>query len=104
VAKRAVKWSRTADLQYLSILEYWVNRNKSATYSKKLFRSVSAKTKAIAENPNQFKISDYEDVRIAILGDYSIYFRPLPNEIIILAFWDNRQDPKKLLEIISKSR
>ena len=103
MAQRVVKWSRIADQQYVSILEYWVHRNKSAAYSKKLIRIVSNKTKAIAENPNQFKISGYKDLRVAILGDYSIYFRALTNEIIILAFWDNRQDPKKLLEIISKS-
>jgi plasmid stabilization system protein ParE len=87
----------------IRVLEYWVNRNKSSAYSKKLLRIVRKKTRAIAENPYQFKISTYGDVRIAVIGDYSIYFRPLEHEIIILAFWDNRQDPKKLLQIILKS-
>jgi len=40
MAKRNVIWTRTADLQFVGILEYWVKRNKSATYSF-LFKSQS---------------------------------------------------------------
>ena len=45
MAKRNVVWTRTADLQFVGILEYWVKRNKSNTYSKKLVRLVFEKNK-----------------------------------------------------------
>jgi len=42
-------WTRTTDLQFVGILEYWVKRNKSATYSKKLLKLVSTRTNQISE-------------------------------------------------------
>ncbi len=41
MAKRNVIWTRTADLQFAGILEYWVKGNKSSAYSKKLVKLVS---------------------------------------------------------------
>ncbi len=50
MAKRIVRWTRTADIQYVGILEYWVKRNKSNTFSKKLIAIVAERTKQIAKN------------------------------------------------------
>ncbi len=100
MAKRDVIWTRTADIQFVGILEYWVKRNKSNTYSKKLVKLVSERTKQIAEKPLIYKATDFKDVRIASLGNFSIFYKVSDEKIIITAFWDNRQDPKKLLKIL----
>jgi plasmid stabilization system protein ParE len=100
MAKRNVVWTRTADIQFVGILEYWVNRNKSNTYSKKLVKLVSERTKQIAEQPLIFKAAEFKDTRVASIGNFSIYYKCNHEEIIITAFWDNRQDPKKLLKIL----
>jgi plasmid stabilization system protein ParE len=100
MAKRNIRWTRTADIQYVGILEYWVKRNKSATYSKKLIKIVADRTKQIAETPLIYKKADFKDTRIASLGNYSIFYKVSEQEIIITAFWDNRQNPKKLLKIL----
>lgn len=49
MAKRNVIWTKTADMQFVSILGYWMERNKSNTYSKKLVNLVTERTK------NRFK-------------------------------------------------
>ena len=103
MAKRNVVWTRTADLQFVGILEYWVKRNKSNTYSKKLVRLVFERTKQIAENPLIYKKTDFKDVRITSLDNFSILYKVSDKEIIITAFWDNRQDPNKLLKILEKN-
>jgi len=100
MAGRNVVWTRTADMQFVGILEYWVHRNKSNTYSKKLVSLVSKTTKQIAENPNLFKATNYKDIRVAPLNQYSIFYKTYSDQIIILAFWDNRQDDKKLLQYL----
>jgi hypothetical protein len=51
MAKRIIKWTRTADIQYVGILEYWVKRNKSNSYSKKLIKIVAERTKQISKSP-----------------------------------------------------
>lgn len=64
---------------------------------------VSERTKQIAENPFIFKSADFDETRVAVLGNYSIYFKVNPNEIIITAFWDNRQNPEKLWHILEQN-
>lgn len=104
MAKRAIKWTRTADIQYVGILEYWVKRNKSATYSKKLIKIVAERTKQIADTPFIYKKADFKDTRVASLGNFSIFYNVSDEEILITAFWDNRQNPKKLLQILTDKK
>jgi plasmid stabilization system protein ParE len=100
MAKRDIIWTKTADLQFVGILEYWVKRNKSASYSKKLLKLVSTRTNQISEKPFIYRSTDFKDIRVSVLGNFSIYYRVNDKQIIITAFWDNRQDPKKLLEAL----
>lgn len=75
MAKRTIKWTRTADIQYVGILEYWFKRKQSNIYSKKLIKIVSERTKQIAETPFIFKSADFKDTRIASLGNFSILYK-----------------------------
>lgn len=95
MAKRVVIWTRTADIQFVGILEYWAKRNKSNSYSKKLLEMVSEKTNEIAKSHLIYKTTDFKDIRIAPMGNFSIFYKVTESQIIITAFWDNRQDPKK---------
>ncbi|MEZ5003027.1 MAG: type II toxin-antitoxin system RelE/ParE family toxin [Chitinophagales bacterium] len=104
MAKRAVVWTRTADIQFVGILKYWVERNNSNVFSKKLVKLVAERTRDIAERPKMYKATDYKDIRVASLGNFSIFFKVTIEEIIITAFWDNRQDPKKLLKILERNK
>jgi len=98
MAKRNVIWTRTADIQLVGILEYWVTKNKSNSYSIKLLKLVTDRTIQIAKNPELYKRTAFKNIRVASLGNYSIYYKTTEVEIIITAFWDNRQDPKNLLK------
>jgi plasmid stabilization system protein ParE len=102
MARRNVIWTKTADLQFVGILEYWVIRNKSNTYSKKLVKLVSDRTKQIAKNPFIYKSTDFKDTRVASLRNFSIYYKVTDEQVVISAFWDNRQDPKELLKLLNK--
>ena len=104
MAQRIVKWTRTADIQYVGILEYWVKRNKSAAYSKKLIKIVAERTKQISKTPLIYKKADFKDTRVTSLENFSIFYKVSDNEILITAFWDNRQDLKKLLRILKNKK
>ena len=99
---RQAVWTEIAARQRKSILEYWAEHNKSNTYSLKLLELSNHKTNMIAKNPELYRKSEYPDTRIASLGHFSIYYRILKNSIVVPAFWDNRQDPKKLLKLLRK--
>jgi plasmid stabilization system protein ParE len=100
MAKRNIVWTRTADLQFVGILEYWVKRNKSNNFSKKLLKLVAERTLQISERPFIYKSTDFKDVRVSSLRNFSIYYKVTDEQITITAFWDNRQDQKKLLKIL----
>ena len=104
MAKRNIVWTRTADLQLIGILDYWVKRNESSNYSKKLLRLVTERTLQISENPFIYKSTDFKDVRVASLRNFSIYYKITGTQILVTAFWDNRQDPKKLLKILQNEK
>jgi len=55
--------------------------------------------RVISKNPGSFKQTIFNDVRMSSLGHFSIYYKTTETELIIVAFWDNRQDMNKLLEL-----
>ncbi len=102
MAKRTVVWTETAVRQRREILKYWTKRNGSTVYAEKLIKLTARQIKSILNNPEIFKLSEYPETRESALGHFSIYYKITHNHIIITAFWDNRQDPKSLLELIIK--
>jgi plasmid stabilization system protein ParE len=100
MVKRKIVWTETAAKQRRLILEYWVNRNQSNRYSLKLLQLSDEKTQRIADNPLLYKRADFPQTHVAAMGHYSIFYRVTQTDVIITAFWDNRQDPKKLLKLL----
>ncbi len=104
MAKRDIVWTRTADIQFIGVLEFWVKKNKSSIYSKKLLKLVTQRTLQISKTPFIYKLTNFNDVRMAPLGNFSIYYKVTDEQKLITAFWDNRQDPKKLLKILENEK
>ena len=100
MATRVVVWTQTAARQRREILKYWTERNKSTAYPEKLIQLVARQTNLISKHPDSFKKTDYTDTRVSAFGHFSIFYKYTEKELTITAFWDNRQDPKKLLDLI----
>jgi plasmid stabilization system protein ParE len=101
MAKRKIVWTETAAKQRREILKYWTERNKSTIYAKKLIEITAKHLKVISKTPEAFKETEIDDVRESAMGHFSLYYKITPDQIIVMAFWDNRQDLKKLLTAIS---
>ena len=100
MAQRTVVWTKTAAKQRKEVLKYWTKRNGSILYAQKLISLIADQVQIIRNHPESFKSTNYEGTRESALGHFSIYYKLTKDRLIITAFWDNRQDPKKLLEII----
>ena len=87
--------------QRREILKYWTERNESTIYAKKLIEITAKHLKVISKNPEAFKETEIDDVRESAMGHFSLYYKITPDQIIVMAFWDNRQDLKKLLKAIT---
>lgn len=97
MAKRAVVWTDTAKLQRRKIFEYWNKRNGSTRYSKKLLKFISARIQQLVEHPFSGKETEIEGIRITSLGHFSIVYILTETQLIVIGFWDTRQNPEKLL-------
>lgn len=101
MAKRLVVWTETAAKQRREILRYWTVRNGFTTYAVKLIKLTASRIKIILKQPESFKAADYPETRESAMGHFSIYYKVTDGHLIITAFWDNRQDPKKLLKLLT---
>lgn len=95
MAKKEIKWTLKAIHDKLGILEYWIERNKSKTYSEKLNRLFENSVESISNHPEQGKKSEYKNSRIKIIQHYLIFYRISEHNIEIIRIWDSRRDPKK---------
>lgn len=98
-----ISWTQTAEEQLFSILEYWTKRNHSTQFAEKLYNLTSERTKQISSAPFSARKTTFPNTRVAAMGHFSIYYQVASSSIIIVAFWDNRQNPKKLIKILKKN-
>ena len=101
MAKQVI-WSNRAIDDLLKILEYWNNRNKSSSYSKKLNELFNKAIALIVNYSSIGRPSQIENIKIKIVKDYLIIYEDTPELIIILTIWDGRRNPEDLEKIIKK--
>lgn len=101
MAKQII-WSHRAQTDRKEILKYWINRNKSNNYSKKLNGLFKEAIKLIADYPEIGKPTDDKNARIKIVRDYLIIYEINNEQIFILTIWDSRQNPERLKKILKK--
>jgi plasmid stabilization system protein ParE len=101
MAKRTIVWTETAAKQRREILRYWTERNKSTAYAEKLIEITAKHLKIISNNPKAYKETEIKGVRESAMGHFSLYYKITFDKLIVMAFWDNRQNPDNLLKAIS---
>ncbi|WP_312766348.1 type II toxin-antitoxin system RelE/ParE family toxin [Epilithonimonas sp.] len=95
-----VIWTTLARTQRNAIFEYWNNRIKSNSYSKKLNLIIYQKIDLLKSNPLIGTQTDFEFYRILHFENYGLVYRIEANVIFIISLWDNRQNPKKLKNLL----
>lgn len=86
MAELTIFWANTALKQRNYTFEYWNERNKSTTYSKKLNSSIKERTNILKTNPELGKKTEFNNTRVISLGHYSILYQKFNSKIIITGF------------------
>lgn len=97
MAQFKIEWSQKAKLDLKNILDFYISRNKSYTYSKKLNSEIHQKINYLLENPLLGINSDFESVKILIIGNYQIVYEIMEHLIVIVMVWDSRRNPDDFL-------
>lgn len=93
MAKRKIDWSLEARLDLYNILDFYITRNGTITYSKRLNAKITKSIRLLSRNPLIGTQTDYDSVRALITGDYQIIYEIFDQLILIIMIWDSRRDP-----------
>lgn len=94
-----VIWAKGAVRSLNTVLKYWIKRNKSDVYSKKLYKIISEELlKLSSKIEAKIFIPSFEPDKLIIEKKYSIFYKVDwdKNQLQVVRFWDNCRNPKNL--------
>jgi len=95
MAERKIIWTENAIKNRTDIFDYWNKRNKSKTYSEKLYKEFIEAINLLKNNPEIGVVSNYE-FRHLLVRNYLIFYFIKDFEIVILKVWDGNRNPRNL--------
>ena len=93
MAKRKIIWSNRAKIRLYAILDFYIVRNKSKTYSIKLQKLISKEVNLLLKQPDLGLRTSEDTTRGLIIENYIVYYEITDDKIIIHTIWDSRQNP-----------
>lgn len=100
MANTTIVWTATALKQRRLIFTYWNKRNHSTNYSKNLLLAIQKRMDLLAQFPEMGKPTNYPNTKVIAMEHYSIFYQ-VQKSIVITCFWDNRQNPDKLVKMLN---
>ncbi|HLS30521.1 MAG TPA: type II toxin-antitoxin system RelE/ParE family toxin [Flavobacteriaceae bacterium] len=94
MANKKIIWSDIAKSEFQSILEFYLERNKSAVYSLKLIDKTEDLLKTLSKNEFIGRLTSNKKTRVIPMKVFLIFYEIKKDSIEIVSFWDNRQDSK----------
>ena len=95
-----ILWTEQALQQLEEILDYFILRNGSDNYSRKLKLSIEEKLVRLIKNPLSGIPTSNEKYRIIVIENYLVYYTS--NPITVMLIWDARRNPDDLEDEITK--
>jgi plasmid stabilization system protein ParE len=94
--KKKVIWTRKAEIQMYVIMDYYVDRNKSDSYSLKLQSDIKQKLRKLDFTTTLPKKSSIKDLFYFIHNHISVFFLVHKEHIVVILVWDERRNPNDL--------
>ncbi|MCT2406894.1 type II toxin-antitoxin system RelE/ParE family toxin [Chryseobacterium antibioticum] len=96
MAGRKVVWTDKANIERKEILEYWILRNQSKTFSIKLNKLIISNVRLLSQFPLIGRKTAFNNVRVKIVKDYLIFYEFSEAELIVLSIWDGRRKESEI--------
>ena len=93
MAKRII-WTDRADKTFTKILEFYIVRNGSKAYSRKLSKEVHILLSVLSKQPHLGAITEKKRYRVLIQGNFKIFYEVDETHLIVHLIWDCRQNPE----------
>ncbi len=96
--QKEIIWSMKAKEELYTILNFYINRNGSPTYSLKLLSDSENITQLLKINHYLGKLTENRITRVIVKEAYLIFYEIGKDYIEIISYWDNRQDSDKRID------
>lgn len=97
MAKPKIIWSNRAKIKRYEILEFYIKRNKSNAYSRKLNNRINAELRLVLKYPDSGIKTNLKNIRGLIIGHFILFYEIAGETIFVHYIWDSRQDPDRLV-------
>jgi plasmid stabilization system protein ParE len=102
MAHKKIIWSSLSSRQLKAVLDFYAQRNGSSAFSLKILNEIAELLNALSENEFIGRLTSNKMTRVIPMKVYLIFYEINQNQIRIVSFWDNRQNNKKLIPILSQ--
>lgn len=97
-------WANEAESTYLDVIDFILTLWDEST-TEKLQQLLDKRLADIQRSPSIGKpVANTPYRQLVIHPNISLFYRDYPNHILLLAVWDNRQDPKKLKSLMKGNK
>ena len=93
---KKIEWTQTSIHDRFRIYNFWIDNNKSDSYSKKLEILFNEAAKLISEFPEIGTETDFPNLRVKVVKSYKFFYINQVDKILIIRVWDSRQNPADL--------
>lgn len=101
MAKRTVEWSKEALMDLIEIMNYYIKRNKSKTYSQKLNRDIRLKLKTIDFTVALPQKTSVENLFYFTHNHISVCFEIANNSLKVQLVIDDRRSPELIEKLLN---
>ena len=91
-----IVWTQKAKRELIDILQYWVDRNKSNTFSLKLNSLIESQLNLILEQPKIGRKTDIPNVYIKVINKYLLYYEFVNDTLYILTIRHGSQNSENI--------
>ncbi len=93
---RRIVWTEPAEKDLNQVLNYWVERNGSTTYSRRLYGQIQAAVERTIRYPYLGRPTDMDMIRVFRVEMYLVFYEVMADAIVVHHVWDGRRDLKRL--------
>ena len=91
-----IVWTQKAKRELIDILQYWVDRNKSNTFSLKLNSLIESQLNLILEQPKIGRKTDIPNIYIKVIHKYLLYYEFVNDTLYILTIRHGSQNSENI--------
>ena len=95
MAGKRIIWSFRAKRELTEVLEFYVHRNGNPKYSLKILNQLENLLATLSVSDQIGRLTSNDITRVIPMKAYLIFYEIGKNQIEVVSFWDNRQNPDK---------